>query len=194
MDVDSFQKVSLAGTPSHGLDAVLQKIVQSLSENPDIALARIWLLGPGDVCTSCAMKSLCPDQTRCLHLVASSGQSLQPQVTGDGGQEEWSRINGHFRRIPLHAPLKVSRVATSGEPVYIRTEDGELAQLWISRKEWVQAQKIMSFAGLPVVHQGEALGVLAVFSRVELSERELGWLQGFAERAAEAISKVQATG
>lgn len=194
MDVDSFQKVSLAGTPSHGLDAVLQKIVQSLSENPDIALARIWLLGPGDVCTSCAMKSLCPDQTRCLHLVASSGQSLQPQVTGDGGQEEWSRINGHFRRIPLHAPLKVSRVATSGEPVYIRTEDGELAQLWISRKEWVQAQKIMSFAGLPVVHQGEALGVLAVFSRVELSERELGWLQGLAERAAEAISKVHTTG
>lgn len=193
MDVDSFQKVSLAGTQSQGLDAVLQKIVQSLSDNPDIALAHIWLIGPGDLCPSCSMKSVCPDPTRCLHLVASSGQSLQ-QVTGDGGQEEWSRIDGHFRRIPLNAPLKVSRVAATGASVYIRTEEGEHAQLWISRKEWVKAQKIRSFAGLPVVFQGEVLGVLAVFSRVELSERELGWLQGFAERAAEAISKAHAAG
>ena len=194
MDVDSFQKVSLAGAQSQGLDAVLQKIVQSLSDNPDIALTRIWLLGPGDLCTSCAMKSVCPDQTRCLHLVASSGRPLRQQATGDGEQEEWSRINGHFRRIPLNAPLKVSRVATTGESVYIRTEEGELAQVWMSRKEWVKAEKIRSFAGLPVVFQGEVLGVLAVFSRVEFSERELRWLQGFAERAAEAISKVQATG
>lgn len=194
MDVDSFQKVSLTEAQSHGLDAVLQKIVQSLAENPDVALTRIWLIGPGDICTSCPMKNVCPDQTRCLHLVASAGKPLIERHTEDGDQEDWSRINGHFRRIPLNAPFKVAHVAATGAPIYLRTQEGEGAQVWISRKEWVRAQKIRSFAGLPVVFQGEVLGVLAVFSRVELSEREFGWLRGFTEHAAEAISKVQATG
>lgn len=194
MDVDSFQKISLAEAQSQGLDAVLQKIVQNLADNPDMALTRIWLIAPGDLCTSCPMKSLCPDQTRCLHLVASAGKPLKNQVTGDAEQEEWSRINGHFRRIPLNAPLKVSHVAATGGPIHIRTHQEEGAQLWISRQEWVNAQQIRSFAGLPIVFQEGVLGVLAAFSRVELTERELGWLQGFAERAAEAISKAQATG
>jgi formate hydrogenlyase transcriptional activator len=116
------------------------------------------------------------------------------QRSGDDPQEDWSRIDGHFRRIPLNAPFKVSHVATTGEPIHIRTQEGEDARLWISRKEWVKAQQVRNFAGLPVVFQGEVLGVLAVFSRVELSEREFGWLRGFTEHAAEAISKVQATG
>ncbi|HEX5410681.1 MAG TPA: sigma 54-interacting transcriptional regulator [Terriglobia bacterium] len=194
MDVDSFQKISLAEAQSHGLDAVLQKIVQSLADNPDIALTRIWLIGPGDLCASCAMKSMCPDQTRCLHLVASAGKPLKEQGRGEAAQDEWSRINGHFRRIPLNAPFKVSHVATMGGPIHIRMQEGAGAQLWISRMEWVEAQRIRSFAGLPIIFHGEVLGVLAVFSRVELSDRELGWLQGFAERAAEAISKVETAG
>jgi formate hydrogenlyase transcriptional activator len=194
LDVDSFQKVSLAGAQSHGLDATLQKIVQSLADNPDVALTRIWLIGQGDICTSCHMKSVCPDQTRCLHLLASAGKPLKEMRAGDDEQEDWSRIDGHFRRIPLNAPLKVSRVATTGAPIHIRTQEGEGAQLWISREEWVKAQKIRNFAGVPVVFQGDVFGVLAVFSRVELSEREFGWLRSFAEHAAEAISKVLATG
>lgn len=194
MDADSFQKVSLAEVQSHGLDAVLQKIVQSLAANPDVALTRIWLIGPGDSCTSCLMKSVCPEQTRCLHLVASAGKPLDEKRTGEDDQEDWSRIDGHFRRIPLNAPFKVSHVATTGVPIHIRAQEGEDARRWISRKEWVKAQQVRNFAGLPVVFQGEVLGVLAVFSRVELSEREFGWLRGFTEHAAEAISKVQATG
>jgi formate hydrogenlyase transcriptional activator len=194
LDVDSLQKIVLAEAQSHDLDAILQKIVRGLAGNPDVALTRIWLIAPGDICTSCPMQSVCPEQTRCLHLVASAGTPLIEPRTADGGREDWSRINGHFRRIPLNTPFKLAHIATTGAPIHIRVQQGGGEQLWLSRADWVKAQKIRSFVGLPVTFQGEVLGVLAVFSRVELSEREFGWLQGFADHAAAAISKVQATG
>ena len=38
-----------------------------------IALARVWIVKPGDICRSCRMRASCPDQTSCLHLAASAG-------------------------------------------------------------------------------------------------------------------------
>ncbi|MEY2602886.1 MAG: hydrogenase-4 transcriptional activator [Verrucomicrobiota bacterium] len=48
----------------------------------------------------------CPEQTRCLHLVASAGRPL-------GQHEDWPRLNGTFRRIPLGANLSGAYFANS---------------------------------------------------------------------------------
>jgi len=51
---------------------VLGRIARGLAETAGLALARIWLLAPGDICPTCPMRAECPDQTQCLHLVASA--------------------------------------------------------------------------------------------------------------------------
>ena len=62
---------------------------------PGVALARLWLIEPGDICDVCPMRAECPDRTRCLHLVASAGTSV---VDPDA---DWSPIEGDFRRFPM---------------------------------------------------------------------------------------------
>ena len=53
MNVASLQKVALALAGSQSVDSVLKLIVQGLAEQTDVALARVWLKEPGDLCLSC---------------------------------------------------------------------------------------------------------------------------------------------
>ncbi|MCH7701492.1 MAG: hydrogenase, partial [Planctomycetes bacterium] len=62
---DVLQSVLLEMGRQRTLDGVLRVVVDRLAEEEPIALARIWLLRPGDVCTTCLMREECPDQTRC---------------------------------------------------------------------------------------------------------------------------------
>src|SRR5262249_22734916 len=73
---------------------LLPLIVRRLAERPHVALARVWLVRPGDQCASCPARPECPDQTACLHLAASAGRPLHEE--GD-----WSRLDGRARRVPL---------------------------------------------------------------------------------------------
>ena len=72
MNVASLQKVVLALAESQTVESVLHIIVRALAEQSEVALARVWLKGSGDICVTCVMKSSCPDQRFCLHLVASA--------------------------------------------------------------------------------------------------------------------------
>jgi len=57
------------------VETVLKLIVDGLVERAGLALARIWLIGPGDICATCPMGKECPSHMRCLHLAASAGRS-----------------------------------------------------------------------------------------------------------------------
>src|SRR5688500_17544888 len=72
---EALQVVALAVAAERSLDRILTGIVQGLAAQPGVALARVWLIAPGDICESCAMRMACPDQTRCLHLAATAGGS-----------------------------------------------------------------------------------------------------------------------
>jgi len=120
---------------------VLDSIVRGLAEQPDVALARVWLLKPSDICPQCQMRTVCADMTRCLHLAASAGlQDLAPGV------------------VP---------------------------------PSWVANERILSFAGHPLVSGGEIVGVLAIFSRGMLNEMDSAWLQIFAQLVAVAITNAR---
>jgi hypothetical protein len=132
--------VTVAG--EHSVEGVLDNIVKGLTSQPGIALARVWLLMPGDLCGSCFMRSECRDQTQCLHLVASAG------TPNKSPNEDWSFLQGHFRRMPLNA-RKTGVIGAAGNPILI--EDFAAKSEWIARPDWASREGIRAFAGHPLV-------------------------------------------
>jgi len=162
---------------------LLNLAVTRLAESRRVALARIWLLKPGDICAACRMRPECPDQSRCLHLVASAGHSAtDPGVTFDG-------LQGAFRRFPLGV-RKVGRIAATGEAIEV--SDLAVQPDWIVEPQWIRAEGIQGFSGQPLVSRGEVLGVLAVFSRDPIGERNIQWLRMIADHAATALANARA--
>jgi transcriptional regulator with GAF, ATPase, and Fis domain len=179
MHLEALQDLALRISGERDVEAVLRQIVAGLVQQPGIALARVWIVKPGDICRSCSMRASCPEQTRCLHLAASAGSSL----TG----ESWSRTDGGFRRIPL-AHLKVGSIASERIGLVIADPESEK---W-ARPEWVSSEGIASFVGQPLVFRDETLGVLAVFRRQPIDEQEVRWLRMFADQAASSIANARA--
>ena len=183
VEFESLKSLLLDMAQERTLDTLLSLVVRRLAERPHVALARIWLIKPGDICASCPMRKECPDQTACLHLVASAGQS-----TSDPSQD-WSYVQGRFRRFPLGV-RKVGQIAKSGESIVVREIDED--HHWIARPEWAQLEEIRGFEGQPITHKGEVLGVLGVFSRVQIPPEEPTWLRMIADHAGAAIANARA--
>lgn len=163
---------------------LLKLIVTRLTESQRGALARIWLAQPTSECAGCPLPEVCRDQSRCLALVASSGRSIVEPTT------EWTGIDGAFRRMPFGA-RKVGRIAATGEPIEAPDLTEPLPD-WIARPEWLRAEGIRGFAGQPLLHRGEMLGVLAVFARGTIDPACMGWLRMIADHAAAAIVTARA--
>ena len=161
------------------LDSLLNLLVSRIGGTEAVALVRLWLVRPGEGCETCPLRDECPDQTQCLHLVASNGRSI-----AEPGRD-LSRLDGRFRRFPIGV-RKVGRIALTGEPV----EVPDLTEVpdWVVDPEWVRAEGVTGFAGQPLSHQGMALGVLGVFSRVMIGQECLDWLRMIADHAAAAIA------
>src|SRR5512132_3131711 len=107
MEADRLLSLAVAVAAERNFQGVLQTIVQGLASHPGVAIARIWLLRPGDICNSCFLREKCHDRARCLHLVASAGTPLHPQ------DQDWA-LNGFFRRLPLNAYV-VGYVGATGK-------------------------------------------------------------------------------
>jgi transcriptional regulator with GAF, ATPase, and Fis domain len=175
---EALQTVALAVAAERSVDRVLMQIVQGLVAQPSVALARVWLTAPGDICETCPMRTECPDQTRCLHLSASAGRPSDQR-------EDWSRLDGAFRRFPLGV-RKIGRIGATGEGILI--EHIERDDDWIARPDWVRKERISSFGGQPLVFHNEVLGVLGLFNRDPCDRRTFAWLRTFADHAAIAIA------
>ena len=182
MNPDALQAVALAVAAETSVDRVLTQIVEGLVAHTAVALARVWLIAPGDICATCPLRAECPDQTRCLHLSASAGAPLD-------GRADWSRLDGAFRRFPLGV-RKIGRIGANGDGLFI--EDVTRDHDWIARPDWVRHERIGSFGGQPLVFNGEILGVLGVFNRDPCDRRTFAWLRTFADHAAIAIAHARA--
>ena len=181
MDLLALPKIILAIAEQRSLTSVLDAIIQSVTGQPDVALARIWLRQTDAECPVCRANST-PGEA--LHLRASRGHPL-------AGLADWSRTNGSFHRIPLgRNDLKLSHIATTGNGVRI----GDLAadHQWVRHPEWVRGEALVGFAGQPIVFRGEILGVLALFRRSEPGDSCWEWLRALADAAAVAIANARA--
>jgi DNA-binding NarL/FixJ family response regulator len=98
------------------------------------------------------------DRTQ-LHLVASSGL--------------YTRLDGSFARVPMGA-FKVGKIAQHCIPFLSNCLAEES---WVKDRHWAIDNQIQGFAGLPLMVQGQAIGVLAVFSHHPMASEFLEVLQ-----------------
>ncbi|HTZ74239.1 MAG TPA: sigma 54-interacting transcriptional regulator [Candidatus Aquilonibacter sp.] len=178
MDASSLLSLAASVAVERETRTVLDSIVRGLARQSGVALARIWLLAPGDICADCFLRSECRDQTECLHLSASAGASLD-------GREDWSDLQGHFRRIPL-GTRKIAAIAETGQSILIAKDLKQ--HKWMARPEWAEREGLQSFVGHPLISQGSTLGALGLFSRQEMDQQSFTWLRLFADQAAVAIA------
>lgn len=134
---------------------------QAIAQDPHVALARVWLVGPGDRCDECTFRLVCPDRSRCLHLVASAGVSSRGTPCPGG-------IDGQHQRVPVGV-RKIGLIARTRRPLVAASLRS--TEAWITDAGWIASESVRSFAGFPLEDGGLLRGVLAVFDRRELDDR-----------------------
>ncbi|MGD1897764.1 MAG: LuxR C-terminal-related transcriptional regulator [Phormidesmis sp.] len=109
-----------------------------------------------------------PDQ-KTLRLRASSGL--------------YTHLDGASSKIPM-GESKIGRIAQNR----IALLSNHLAsESWVKHPDWVIEQKINGFAGYPLIHENQVLGVLAAFSRKPMSPEFLEVLSSLCTTLTVAI-------
>jgi len=184
-DSEFASKLLLEIAQEQSLEELLKKLVRRILDRPDVARVRIWLIDKGDICATCVRRPDCPDQTRCLHAVASGGNLFSSQ----GEEEEYVRMTDRFARIPIGVGTGGKIVAT-GKQVVLRDLDKDPGELtYIS---WLRPEKIRGYNGVPIIYKGEVLGLIAVFSRANVPTGAEVWGRVFADHIAGAIANARA--
>ena len=183
-EFESLKELLLDMARERSAETLLRLIVRRLATRPHVAMARIWLIAPADVCGTCPpdMEDDCLDQSSCLHLVASAGNPLSQEA-------DWSSLDGKFRRFPMGAGI-VGRIAATGEPMLMTDLDGDTQ--WLTRPDWAKSEGICGYGGQPLVYRGEVLGALIVFLRIRPRREAMVWLRIMADHAAAAIANARA--
>src|SRR5262249_1236805 len=122
-----------------------------------VALARVYLLAPGDICPTCPQRHSCPDQTQCLHAAVNGGRLLHEAT------ETWSRLEDDYRRIPLGV-YPAGRAVARSEAVEGSRRDGEG---WIADPDLAEREQLSSSINQPIRHGGTVLGLFSVLLRAE---------------------------
>jgi len=168
------------------VEHLLQKLVRSVMARSNLTCFQVWLVDNGDLCTVCPQRPRCPDQTRCLHLVAGGGNSISNSGAGVP----------HFvdpkARMPLGTGL-VGKVAATGQQMVLSGLDarpGELTEL--AGLDWLKQEQIREFQGSPITFKGEVLGVMASFKRESTPDEARPWGQIFADHIGAAIANARA--
>ncbi len=162
---------------------LFEVVVARLASLSNVALARIWVLRPGDICSRCPVVDECQDHGHCLHLVASAGRSsVNPDL-------QWTNLQGQYSRFPLGV-RKVGHIAATGKPIVVEQISRE--STWIADVDWALRENIQGFAGQPLVFQGKIHGVLAVFSKRCLTPDVLDVLRVVADHVAAAAANALA--
>ena len=182
MELEPLPAVILAIAEQRSLAAVLKTIIDSVARQPGVALARLWLREPDELCPTCSSGELHPEMS--LHLRASAGAPISAAT-------DWTRTDGTFHRIPLTpGNLKIGHIATTGESIRIACLEED--HRWVRYPDWVRQERLASFAGHALVFRGEPLGVLAVFRRTTADDDCFNWLRTMASAAAVAIANARA--
>lgn len=110
-----------------------------------------------------------PDR-QALRLVASSGL--------------YTRLDGSFAQVPMGA-FKVGKIAQHCIPFLSNALSDEE---WVKDRQWAIDNKIQGFAGLPLMAENQAIGVLAIFSHRAMAPEFLEVLQMLSLSVAGALA------
>jgi transcriptional regulator with GAF, ATPase, and Fis domain len=182
-DSDFAAGVLLDLAQERSLDGLMEKTLCAAMTQAEIARVEIWLIEKGDICSRCAQKPRCPDQSRCLHLIAVCENSVP-----DGARKSSFFYNTQ-ERIPLGVGF-IGRIATTGQLT-------ELRHLADARGEFsvlgsLPMDGIRQCVGTAISFRGEILGVYAIFARVNATKDRLAWQQIFSNHFGAAIANARA--
>jgi hypothetical protein len=139
----------VATARERALSDVLRTMISGIAECPNVVLARIWLIAPSDRHKVWNVSDDRPDQTRCLHWVASAGTPRDPRA-------DYYRLDCSFHWFAI-GERKIGRVAETGEPLLIVGIRGN--EEWIADREWIQREGIRTLAAQPPVFRDDVQGV-----------------------------------
>ena len=165
------------------LEPILKRIVAHAVKHSTFVFSQVWLIGKGDLCATCKYRTECPDQSRCLHLVAGKGRSIPSPGKGPRPYEDLDA------RVPLNFGPLGEAVAT-GQPR--RMERPEEPLVAIAGFDWFPAEGIRGYGISPIRFRGEVLGALMGFTRERLPVETRSWGRIFADHIAAAIGNARA--
>ena len=165
------------------LEKLLQKLVERAMERPHIVCAQVWLIEKGDLCAACPRRSGCPDQSRCLHLVAAKEDPALERGKGLG------RLDTQTTREPLGVP-PIGSVVVGGQERLVPDLDKEPLSPLIP--DWMRGKGIRGYHITPISFKGEALGALISATREPLQEQLRPWGRIFADHIGAAIANARA--
>jgi transcriptional regulator with GAF, ATPase, and Fis domain len=165
------------------LKTLLEKIVQTAISFPAATREEIWLIEKGDVCSRCPKKPICPDQTRCLHLVAAANDLL------DSSRDDPIRPPNTDVRIPLGVGV-VGKTGVTGQQTVLQDISKEFGESF--RPDWLTREQIRGFLATAIIYKGEILGVITTFARVDISEEARTWSRIFADHIGGAVANARA--
>jgi PAS domain S-box-containing protein len=114
------------------------------------------------------------DQQNVLELQASAGL--------------YTRLDGEHARVPV-GKLKIGLIAQQRKP---HLTNDILNDEHISNPGWAKQQRMVSFAGYPLVVEGRLIGVLAMFARKFLGQDTIEALEVVADTVAQGIERKRA--
>src|SRR5467141_1460660 len=116
-------------------------------------------------------------------------------LNGDGQELElqasagmYTRLDGRYNRIPL-GQLKIGLIAQERK-AYLTNEVQDDSR--IDDKDWARNEKMISFAGYPLVIEDRIVGVMGMFSQKLLTESTLNTLSFLADGIAQGIGRKHA--
>ena len=165
------------------LDGLMETLMGVCTTLPEFARVEFWLIEKGDICSRCPQRAQCPDQTRCLHLVAGCDNP----VPGSG--REASIFYHSHERIPLGVGI-IGRTGMTGKQAEMQDLDKDLGEL--SGIEWLRSEQTRGFAVTPISFRDEILGAIALFTRINAPKEGRVWRQIFADHIGAAIVNARA--
>jgi DNA-binding CsgD family transcriptional regulator len=140
-----------------------------------------WL--DADAIATCTCEGLV-EQFGCafarIWLVERDGKALR--LVASAGL--YTRLDGSFARVPMGS-FKVGKIAQHCIPFLSNALPEEK---WVKDRDWAIENRIQGFAGLPLMAQGQAIGVLAVFSQRVMAAEFLEVLQMLSLSVAGALA------
>lgn len=165
------------------LEGLMDRIGNApMARSHDLARAQIWLIDDGDICSRCARRGECPDQTRCLHLVVSRDNPLH-------SQNDAPILSIPDTRLPLGVGVLGQIVLTGQEVVFRDLQD---APPELFEAAWVAREKVRGFTGTPISFKGKVLGVIAAYVRVSKPEETHPWRHVLGDHIGAAIANARA--
>jgi PAS domain S-box-containing protein len=116
-------------------------------------------------------------------------------LSGDGGELElqasagmYTRLDGPHSRIPV-GQLKIGLIAQERKPHLTNDAQNDSR---VSDKDWARREKMISFAGYPLILEDRLVGVMGMFSQKPLTESTLEALSFAAGFIAQGIERKRA--